>query len=71
MSAEEEQKQREELEITLKLLKKKTFRLRKINVFTINVNEILKKYMITLRKAYASEVGFSCMNKVKTPLNFS
>ena len=70
MRAKEERKQRDELETTLNHLKK-TFRLRKISVFTINVNEILKKYMIILRKEYTSEAGVSGMKKVKNPLNFS
>ena len=33
--------------------------------------EISKKYMIILRKEYASEAGVSGMKKVKNPLNFS
>ena len=47
---------------------KETFRLGKISVFMINVNEISKKYM---RKEHASEAGVSGMKKVKNPLNFS
>ena len=70
MRAKKERKQREELEVNLKLLEK-TFRLRKTSAFTTNVNEISKKYMIILRKEYASEVGVSGMKKVKNPLNFS
>ena len=45
--------------------------LRKISVFTLNVNEILKKCMIILRKEYASEASVSGRKKVKNPLNFS
>ena len=71
MHAKEEWKQREEFETTLKLLEKKTFQLRKINVFTISVNKISKKYTIILRKEYASEAGVSGKKKVKNPLNFS
>ena len=69
MRDNEERKQREKLETTLKLLEK-TFRLRKISVFTINVNEISKKYMIVLRKEYTSEAGVSGMKKVKKSSNF-
>ena len=70
MHAKEEQKQGEELETTLKLLEK-IYRLRKISVFTTNVNEISKKYMIILRKEYAWEAGVSGIKKVKNPLHFS
>ena len=49
MRAKEERKQREELEAILKLLEK-NLSTEKISVFTINVNEISKKYMIILRK---------------------
>ena len=70
MRAKEERKQIDELETTLNHLKK-TFRLRKISVLTINVNEISKKYMIILRKEYTSEAGVSGMKNVKNPLNFS
>ena len=71
MRAKEERKLREKLEITLKLLEK-TLQLRKINLFTINVNKISKKYTIILRKPHASEAGVvSAMKKVKNPLNFS
>ena len=69
MRDNEERKQREKLETTLKLLEK-TFRLRKISVFTINVNEISKKYMIVLRKEYTSEAGVSGMKKVKKSSKF-
>ena len=69
MRDKEERKQREKLETTLKLLEK-TFRLRKISVFTINVNEISKKYMIVLRKEYTSEAGVSSMKKVKKSSKF-
>ena len=65
MRAREERKQRDELETTLKSLKKN------LSVFMINVNEISKKYMIILRKKYASEAGVSGMKKAKNPLNFS
>ena len=34
---------------------KKKFGLGKINAFTININKILKKYVIILRKAYTSQ----------------
>ena len=68
--AKKEQKQREELETLLQLLEK-NLRLRKISVFTTNVNEISKKYMIILWKECASEAGVSGMKKVKNPLNFS
>ena len=37
----------------------------------INVNEILKKYMIILWKAYASKADVSGTKKVKNPLNCS
>ena len=69
MRDNEERKQREKLETTIKLLEK-TFRLRKISVFTINVNEISKKYMIVLRKEYTSEAGVSGMKKVKKSSKF-
>ena len=49
MEPKGERKQREELETPQNYLKN-TFRLRKISVTTINVNEVSKKYMITLRK---------------------
>ena len=49
MRAKEERKQREELEAILKLLEK-NLSTEKISVFTINVNEISKRYMIILRK---------------------
>ena len=70
MRAKEERKQREEFEATLKLLKKKNFPQRKISLLIINSNKILQKYMIILRKEYASEVGVSGMKNVKKPLNF-
>ena len=70
MRAKEERKQREELEATLKLLKKKNFPQRKISLLIINSNKILQKYMIILQKEYASEVGVSGMKNVKKPLNF-
>ena len=34
---------------------KKNFGRGKINAFTININKILKKYVIILRKAYTSQ----------------
>ena len=49
MRTKEERKQREELEAILKLLEK-NLSTEKISVFTINVNEISKRYMIILRK---------------------
>ena len=85
MGAKEEQKQSEELEANLILLAK-NFWLRKTIVFTINVNEISIKYMIILRKEYASEAGVSGitlrkesapkagvsgLKKVKNPQKFS
>ena len=70
MRAKKERKQREELETPLQLLEK-NLRLRKISVFTTNVNEISKKYMIILWKEYVSKAGVSGMTKVKNPLNFS
>ena len=45
--------------------------MRKTSVFTTNVNQILKKYMIILQKEYASESDISGMKKVKNPQNFS
>ena len=36
----------------------------------INVNEISKRYMIILRKVYASEAGAGGVKKVKNPLLF-
>ena len=69
MRAKEERKQREELETTLELLKK-NFLQRKISLLMINLNKILEKYMIILRKEYPSEVGAIGMKNVKNPLNF-
>ena len=71
MCAKEEQKQREELETTLKLLEKNLLTEENQCFFMINVNKISKKYMIILRKEYASEAGVSGMKKVRNPLNFS
>ena len=66
MRAKEERNQREELKAILKLLQKN---------FQTEQNqclyEISKKYMIILRKEYASEAGVGGMKKVKNPLNFS
>ena len=36
----------------------------------INANEISKRYMIILRKVYASEAGAGGVKKVKNPLLF-
>ena len=62
---------KERIRNNLKITQKKTFRLRKISVFTTNVNEISNKYLIILRQRYASEAGASGMKKVKNPLNSS
>ena len=70
MRAKKERKQREELETPLQLLEK-NLRLRKIIVFTTNVNKISKKYMKILWKEYVSKAGVSGMTKVKNPLNVS
>ena len=61
MCAKEEQKQREELETTLKLLEKNLLTEKNQCFFMINFNKISKKYMIILRKEYASEAGVSGM----------
>ena len=57
MHAKEEQKQRKELEATLKLIKK-TFRLNLYDKFKQDLEEILWK-------EYASEAGVSGMKKVR------